>query len=568
MKRTGHLVDLALGLLLGVSYVVLLVSTVESLGYARDEGFYFQAARAYGGWFDLLFADPDAALTRASVDRAWVTNSEHPAFIKSLFALSHKMLHVEWKVFEEAGTAYRFPGMVLSGMAVTVTHLWGARAIGRLAGVVAALLFAMLPRVFYHAHLDCFDMPVLAMWLVVAYAYWRSLEPGSILWAIAAGLLYGLLLNTKHNAWLLPPAIVVHVVLSRGTAIWRDFKRGRVRVPLALFTMATLGPLVFYATWPWIWHDTGARLAKYVSFHVGHVYYNMEFLGQTYFEAPMPLGYAWLMTFGTVPAITLTLFVIGLAIWAWPRGGQKLFRRLYSPAPKTSVEASLPASDARPLASQPELLWLLCIAVSYAPWLSPSTPIFGGTKHWLTAYPFMCLFAASGFVWVLGRIRLLVPAAVRGFGVAEVGLLSSVIVAPILITLESHPWGLTAYTPAVGGAPGAATLGLNRGFWGYTTGAVQGVLNETAPKRASVFLHDTAQQSWAMMVRDGRVRKDLRGVGSVHGSTMALYHHEQHMSRVEYQIWMDYGTVAPKHVGTHDGVPVVMVYSRPEKPAR
>jgi hypothetical protein len=43
------------------------------------------------------------------------------------------------------------------------------------------------------------------------------------------------------------------------------------------------------------------------------------------------------------------------------------------------------------------------------------------------------------------------------------------------------------------------------------------------------------------------------------------------MSRVEYQIWVDYGTTAPAHIAGYQGVPVVWVYQRPQtakRPAR
>jgi 4-amino-4-deoxy-L-arabinose transferase-like glycosyltransferase len=559
-------VDPLIGLGLAVGYVWLLLRTSHDLGYARDEGFYFQAARSYQGWFQILFDSPKAAFERATIDRYWVANNEHPALVKSLFALSHHFLHTKWKLIAEEGTSFRFPGMVLSGVTVAVTYLWGRRVSGRLAGLVAALSLAMMPRVFYHSHLDCFDMPVAAMWLLTTYAYWRSISGGGWLWAIATGVLYGLLLDTKHNSWLLPPALIVHFVLARGGGFWRELRTGRVRAPLALIAMAVIGPAVFYALWPWIWHDTGKRLAAYVAFHTGHEYYNMEFLGRTYWKPPMPLGYAWVMTVATVPAITLLLFVIGLGdatkrglvvrLGAWQRAVAK---RLGRP----EAGASSPAD--RELFST-ELLWLGCILTSYAPWISKSTPIFGGTKHWITAYPFMALFAAQGFVLVsralssfLAERRRLARAA------AQLGLAASAVAAPIAIAIGSHPWGLGAYTPLVGGAPGAASLGLNRSFWGYTTGSVQGFLNERAPPNASVYVHDTAMQSWDQMVRDGRLRADLRAAWSPAGSSFALYHHEPHMLRVEYQLWVDYGTIAPAHVGAYDGVPVVWVYERPKR---
>jgi hypothetical protein len=143
------------------------------------------------------------------------------------------------------------------------------------------------------------------------------------------------------------------------------------------------------------------------------------------------------------------------------------------------------------------------------------------------------------------------------------GVALALLSAPVLTTWQSHPWGLSAYTPLVGGAPGAASLGLNRTFWGYTTGAVTDHLNERAPRNASVYIHDTAVPSWEMLRTDGRVRPDLRGTLNIAASNVALYHHEPHMGRVEHQVWVAYGTTWPAHIGTHHGVPVVWIYERP-----
>ncbi|MCA9596585.1 MAG: glycosyltransferase family 39 protein [Myxococcales bacterium] len=559
-----RLLDPAIAIALGAGYVVLLLSTVKNLGYARDEGFYFQAARSYQGWFDILLQNASEAMKPAVIDRYWQNNSEHPALMKSLFALSHQYLFVKHKLFPDAGTAFRFPGMVMSGIAVAVTYAWGRRAVSRSGGFVAAVLLAMMPRVFYHAHLACFDMPVAAMWLITVYVYWRSLD-GGWKWILLAGVLYGLLLDTKHNSWLLPPALIAHFVIVRGKKLGRDLVTGRLGLPTALYAMALIGPVVFYCLWPWIWHDTGKRLAAYVAFHMHHEYYNMEFLGRTYWKPPMPLSYAWLMTLGTVPGITLLLFLLGLGgatvhalttryvkigSWFLARRGKG------PPAPPTAADRAAFATN---------VLWLLCILTSYAPWLSKNTPIFGGTKHWITAYPFLCLFAARGFELVRRKMtelseRWKLPARST---IVSSTLALTVLLGPTVITLDSHPWGLSAYTPIVGGAPGAANLGLNRTFWGYTTGAVQDYLNDHVPPNGAVFVHDTAVQSFDQMKADGRLRSDIRAGWTIEGSAFSLYHQEPHMQRVEQQIWMDYGTIQPVDIGAFHGVPVVWIYERP-----
>ncbi|HEY6555955.1 MAG TPA: glycosyltransferase family 39 protein [Polyangiaceae bacterium] len=555
--------DPLIALLLGGGYVALLLATAHDLGYARDEGFYFDAARSYEGWFQLLARDPRAALQPSGVDRYWQANHEHPALMKSLFALSHSLLHEKWRWFREAGTAYRFPGMFVSGLAVSVTYLWGQRAIGRLPGIVAALLLAFMPRVFFNSHLACFDMPVAAMWLVTTYAYWRSITTGGVLWPIATGILYGLLLNTKHNSWLLPGALVLHFLVTQAPAWRRGLTAGRIAAPLALFTMATLGPLVFYAGWPWIWWNTGARIIEYVQFHTGHEYYNMEFLGRTYWKPPMPRLYAWVMTAATVPGITLLLFLLGsFGSFVLPARArwQALRRRVRGVG---ASDASPITTPARPDEWQTSVLWLVCIVLSYAPWFSEKTPIFGGTKHWITAYPFLALFAARGFALTCDRLRIAFGnCAWSRQGVPAV-VFALVALGPAVMTLHSHPFGLSAYTPLVGGAPGAATLGLNRTFWGYTTGSVTEFLNRHVPQGGRVYVHDTAGSSWQMLVDDGRLRADLRSAWSIEASDFALYHHEPHMGKVEYQIWVAYGTTRPAHVVAHDGVPVIWVYARP-----
>jgi hypothetical protein len=545
---TPSFVDRLITAALVGGYLSWLIATCPSLGYTRDEGFYFQAARTYGKWFELLGSEPLRAFGAEAVDRYWKENREHPALMKSLFWASDALLH--GRVFAEEGTAMRFPAMLLSALGVGVIFAWGRRVSGRAAGLVAALSFAGMPHVFFHAHLACFDMPIVSLWLITGYAYYLSLIRPGYGWAIATGLLYGLMLNTKHNAWLMPPALVLHLLIVR----IEQYRRGRPlselwRPPAALWAMALLGPLVLYATWPWIWRDTVARFTWYAQFHLQHVYYNMEFLGRTYFEPPFPRSYAWLMTLGTVPAITLVLAAIG-ALTLGAAGVARWRRR--EPPPSAGQDQGWAT------------LWLLFIVLSYAAWLSSSTPIFGGTKHWLQAYPFIALFAGHGFAEVVKRAPVL--AARWQQRALVIALAACVVVAPLVMTAHSHPNGLSNYTPLVGGVPGAASLGLNRGFWGHQTGMVTDFINDVAPRRANVFMHDTAGQSFRMLQSDGRLRRDLKGTLSVAGSSIAIYHHEQHMSRVEHMIWTDYGTVQPSVVGTLDGVPLIWVYERPDAP--
>jgi len=134
---------------------------------------------------------------------------------------------------------------------------------------------------------------------------------------------------------------------------------------------------------------------------------------------------------------------------------------------------------------------------------------------------------------------------------------------PLWQTAHSHPFGLSNYTPLAGGTPGSADLGLNRQFWGFTTGSLAPWFNANAPPGAAVYIHDTTFEAWDMLQRDGTLRRDLRAVWQVGEGDFAIVHHELHMNEVDYQIWTAYQSPAVTYVLTHDGVPIVSVYRRP-----
>lgn len=545
-KRIGaedHLIGLGLA---GV-YVTWLVRTARVLGFSRDEGFYFHAASDYQRWFEALLgpSQPGQAFQRPFIDGIWATNHEHPALLKGLFSLSHLYFFKQWHWFGDQSTAFRFPGMVMSGLALWVIYLWGARAYSRRAGLFAAMLFALMPRIFYHAHLACFDMGIAAMWVLCLYVYHRAIGQG-LGWAVLLGLVFGLALETKHNAWILPFVVIPHAIFVTRRAGASRLK-GFVRLPVCVVGMLVVGPLVFVALWPWLWNDTLQRVQDYMGFHLNHEYYNIEFLGKNYFSAPSPRMYMPVMILATVPAVTLALFVVGV------------LDRL-----KNALARAVGSAPGDP--KQTDLLIALGLLAAVGPWLlSSKTPIFGGTKHWLTAYPLLALLAGRGLDVVAKALEKKVQGrtlAVRRTLVAA--LYASVLLGPLALTIHSHPFGLTAYTPLVGGTQGAADLGLNRQFWGFTTESANlEYLAKIAPRNASVFIHDTAWDSWARMVDEDRIRRDLRGVGTPSEADFSLVHHELHMAEIDHHIWVAYGVTNPAYIVAHDGVPVVSVYRRP-----
>jgi hypothetical protein len=289
--------------------------------------------------------------------------------------------------------------------------------------------------------------------------------------------------------------------------------------------------------------------------------------------APSPRSYMPVMVVATVPTVTLALFALG----AFDRLRVLVLRtvaRLRAELRSVREPKGAPASEAVAIASldppvvadrfETDFLFLLALAVPLAVFpLQPKFPIFGGTKHWLPAYPFLAVFAGRGFAILLAALRRAWPKLEgrKRLG-ASLALAFAVFLGPLCITAHSHPFGLSSYVPLVGGTAGGADLGLNRQFWGFTTQSVGPWLEKNAPRRASVFIHDTSWDAWQEMLDEGRIRPDLRGVGSPSEADISLVQHELHMNELDYAIWLVYGTVAPVYVLTQDNVPIVSVYRR------
>jgi 4-amino-4-deoxy-L-arabinose transferase-like glycosyltransferase len=550
--------DHAVGAALTVTYVLLLMATSSSIGMARDEGFYVEAAESYAGWFRLLFDGDDGAFDGATIDRFWTVNHEHPSLPKSLFALSW-LAQERFDLFPDDSLAFRFPGMVLTGLVLWILYLFGARAYSRFVGLFAAAAYAFIPSVFYHAHLDCFDGPIVTMLTWVTYLYWRSLTRPRF--AILAGIAYGLCLETKHNAWILPLVLLVHFlgfVMPAELAARRAGARPRVHLrPDWLVAFVLMGPPIFVALWPWLWHDTVQRFGEYAGFHLNHVHYNTAYLGTTYFGAPGPASFPWVMTLFTVPLVTVVLGLSGI--------GLRL--RAMMPPGTLGLWPTSRDPDARPVGPDPARTDALLLGTLLAPMVvlsMPWTPIFGGNKHFLAAFAMLAIFAGIAAERVAAAARAEVRERAPRWLASTVPMAFLLLLAPSLHETEhSHPFGLSHYSWIASGPPGAADLGMMRQFWGFTTGSLAPWLNEHAPERSTVWLCDTVPTSFEMLHRDGLLRRDIRPAFDMAGADFAIVHHEDHFNEVDYQIWMTWGRPAPVHVLTYDGVPIISVYENP-----
>jgi 4-amino-4-deoxy-L-arabinose transferase-like glycosyltransferase len=596
-----------LGLLLGVLTVLVLLRGERQIGYVRDEGVYFEASRHYAAWVVRWLEEGGEANTPEIRDRYFGINHEHPALMKLAAGLSARLLaeppvdevtaEIEaernarkraWRseiavvdggrvhVLRE-GAAMRLPAILLAGLAATLLFGAGRRlGGGTLGGLLAVGCFVLLPHVAFHASLHAFDVPIAVMTLIVALAWLRALSDWR--WGLALGPLLGIAIAVKHNALFLGPLLALHLWLLLALRWRHEGERPRLRqvFALPLWSMALLGPLVAWLLWPWMWHDTFARVSEYFAFHSEHSYYNMEFLGRNFNRPPLPISYPFVMTWATVPSAVLLLVAVGVVLSlrtihepralrhlgrfgdnrqgarAWQPGARA--RRQGSADPQPRWVAPLPTFDGR----EEPLLYIGLATFPLALIALPSVPIFGGTKHWLTAYPFFALLAAMAWGRLWWRARTLLRAWPKLMRFGPPVVLIAVLGPGSWATVHGHPFNLSQYAPLAGGARGAAALGLNRGFWGH---AVVPLLDAEVFAGERVYVHDVHKMAVEQYRREGRW-PGWR-VSGVERADAALLFPEMHMLGDEIAIWESFGTVRPTMVLTLDDVPITIVYERP-----
>jgi hypothetical protein len=581
MSRRGVDRLIALAIFAGVLAVTLAASRHQ--GVHRDEAYYMDAGEQYIGWWErFVKLDLDAPFSDKTIKRYWDYNHEHPPLMKVLYGLSWRIFHdcdcaaeQKWHagasvlrkgrhlgipILDEQ-TAFRLPTMICFALLCALVYLFfvdafgkSAPAGGRFGGLAAALLMASQPRAFFHAQTASFDLPAAMLWFATTYVYWRTLRSGPsgrpVRALLAVGAIYGLFLATKLQSFFLPVALGFHFFLVEIDRARRHDRRAVQ--PFGLLGLVTVGPLVFFALWPWLWHDTFRRFASYVGFHWNHVHYNFEYLGRNYNEPPYPIHEPVGMLVTTAPVILLVLAAIGAVLLA--RLGLRSLK-------KGALDV-----DTR----RTGLLLAVSGFVPVAPFFLGSTPIFGETKHWLATMPVLAM--AAGFAVQTIGARLTVELSLKRGGASTVmaALVALAFVPAAIETAHSHPYGLSHYNALAGGPPGGADLGMNRQFWGYSVRGLLPWFNETLPRGSKIYLHDWNEDAYQMYLRDGQLRPDLQATDlempGIRASDTALVIHEKHFNKYEYMIWDAYGTVRPVRALTFDGVPLVTVYRRGAAP--
>jgi hypothetical protein len=536
-------VSLRIGIATAWAAGLLLVAAATSpaVGISRDESVYVEAGASYARFWGEALRSPRRALELADRHYAW--NHEHPGLAKGIFGATRTLFSgvLGW-AGEVQGS--RYGAFLFAALLALVLALWGFDLAGPLGGALAPALFFLVPRHFHHVHAAVLDLPVSALWLATTYAFWRSTSASrgrlsTAGWAMATGLLFGAALATKHNAFFLPSVLLAAWLLGSIRGRQREaVDHDRGGGPWAFAAMAALGPLVLLASWPWLWHHTLPRIRDWLGYHLHHENYPWMYFGELLREPPFPVSYPFVITALTVPAAILVAMLGGVA----QAGG-----RIVAAWRGRATSVSLPT----------EWLLLLNAIVPIALIAWPTVPHFGGVKHWMPAMPFLALLGARALVTAGRLLSPARPALVTS-------LLAVLALAPAAWQVAHvHPFGTAAWNEIAGGAPGAASMGMQRQFWGDDLVAVLPELNAHAVPGARVWFQEATTLAVKQHQRDGKLRQDILAASGPEDADISIWQYHQEFRDREFRTWTEFRNARPVAGAYLDEVPLVQVYARP-----
>lgn len=402
--------------------------TYTGFGHSWDEALYFKPAVKAAQWIEGLLGGDGTLVQQREIERFWGARFEdslHPEIApvpKIVIGLGAHLL--PWQGFEPIA-AMRLPIAAAFGLTVVLLYLLGARAYGRTGGFAAAVIYALMPRVFGHAHIAASEtlLAFAAVFLVWAFLAGIVKWPAAILTALA----FALAIGTKVTALLLPVPLI----------LWGQIYYRR-EYSTNIFAMLFLAPIVAVAIWPWLWYDTAIQFLNYLRFYVAHqstaVYYLGRLWGYTHGPAA-PWHYPAVITILSLPEWVLAFAALGL-IRSFAQAGSR-------PVP---------------------VLFLFMAAFPVALSSAPGAPKYDGERLFFPAFAFIALLAAGGYTWLLHLVwkyqSKVFRSWISGMFLLALGVWGAYEIA------EVHPNELNYFNWIIGGPKGAMAAGFETSYWG------------------------------------------------------------------------------------------------------
>jgi len=523
---------LLLSIIAGLAALIAVTTTINDIGITWDEPFYYKKCLEQLAWFNQAVRDfsqgewrapfsPEALSSHTTFrpleERIYYT---HPPFFKICSSLT-LVLFEPWL---GAMGAFRISPAIMFSLLVSLLFFTVGRRYGILAGLWAAASFALMPRVFGHAHLGASDTPITLLWFASAVSFHRALE--SRRWAPVFALVYGLALATKFTAFLIPLPLAVYVLLSR------RFKQAAWPVGIAL----VVSPLIMLGMIPQWWHNTVDGLHSFIIGSVtrsGWANISTYYLGKHY-SFNSPWHHSLVYTLFTVPPQVLALFFYGL----W-----RTLRRPFTDQWATHMG----------------LHWLVFMLVM----MFPGAPGYDGVRLFLPAFAFLAVISAKGFYHFANQDLPLFLARIPRLGsqmraLAAPVVLVVMVIPSTVILARLHPFELCYYNCLAGGISGARELGMETTYW-YDAVNDQACrsINETLPD--SAVLSTTSDSYFLFLQQLGKIKPSLRFSKADFGYILQY----SRQGIFSDHLWMLYRRGRPLWELKKDGVRLLAIFQCP-----
>jgi hypothetical protein len=452
--------------------------------------------------------------------------------------------------------SHRLAAALFAALLAYVLSRFGGDLAGLTGALLAPALTFFVPACFDAAIATGTAVPTAALWLGVLLAHSRGLRSRDhrerIRRAAVAAILFGAAVATRRDAWALLPLLTLHYLLVRsrgglralqadedeaphrhpaGRSAWRSLLAG---LPSSVPAMLLLGPLVFAAFTPWIWIDPIRRVLPAIwatldaspFVHLGTVVAG----GRPPWHAPL------LAALLLPPASIGFLYLAGLF-----HAGRRLVLGWRGEAAASFSE---------------ELLLLLGALVPLVLAATGVAPAEAGIGPVLPALGVLSVLAARA---VATAARAAWPAAAPKLALATCIL---ALYPALRATVRTFPHGANAWSEWVGGAPGAASIGLPRLASGAGTALLEEI-RERASSGQRIWWPGLPVATLEALRNDGRIRSDLRIATSPADADLAVIEHDDARRDLEYQVWTAFETARPVAGTRLDEVPLASVYARP-----
>ena len=463
--------DYLIAVLIFAAVVVQGFWTMHQVGISWDEPYYFAESKRYLEWFLSLGRDSFSAdaLERTFGFNLYLDN--HPTLFKIAGALSYGLFRHALGGF----WAYRFSAVAMFGILIALIYLRASRAWGRAAGAFAAACTLCLPRLFIYGHIETTEIPLCLFWFAAASAFEAAGRRRSLFWL--AGICYGLCMSVKFTGWLLPVPVLVWLAIYH-----------RKRIPWVLLSMIVIGPLVFFALQPEMWHNPPAALMDFLRVSLTRRSWAPRwvlFLGKRY-PTKAPWYYAPLLTAITVPAVSLALCLWGTA--------RAIANRL---------------KDEFAGACLIQFCWLIAMT------MSPNAPTYDGVRLFIPAFVFLGLLAGYGFdgamEWLKRPSKSSAPPVQRNYHAGSMLVAMLLLLGAAAPLIKVYPYGLEYYNELIGGIQGARTRGMETThLWTVLNEQDLAKLNKALPQNCRLRFFPMDPGLWELYQELGLLRPDIK----------------------------------------------------------